>query len=69
MYHLFLNILPERNDDVNGHYTCNSDGSIQYLEGFENPSNNCIIMLVYTHTHTLAQLLCYFFTFEVLSLK
>ena len=28
------------NDDVNGHYTCNSDGSIQCQEGFENPSNN-----------------------------
>ena len=30
-----------QNDNVNGHYTCNSDGSIQCLEGFENPSNNC----------------------------
>ena len=31
-----------QNDDVNGHYTCsNSDGSIQCLEGFENPQNNC----------------------------
>ena len=26
-----------QNDDMNGHYTCNSDGSIQCLEGFENP--------------------------------
>ena len=32
-----------QNDDVNGHYTCNRrDGSIQCLEGFENPSNNCL---------------------------
>ena len=31
-----------QNDNVNGHYTCNSDGSIQCLEGFENPSNYCI---------------------------
>ena len=28
-------------DDVNGNYTCNSDGSIQCRDGFENPSNNC----------------------------
>ena len=28
-----------QNDDMNGHYTCNSDGSIQCLEGFENPQN------------------------------
>ena len=27
-----------QNDDVNGHYTCNSDGSIQCREGFKNPS-------------------------------
>ena len=30
-----------QNDDVNGHYTCNRNGSIQCLEGFENPQNNC----------------------------
>ena len=30
-----------QDDDENGHYTCNSDGSIQCLGGFENPSNNC----------------------------
>ena len=30
-----------RNDDVNGHYTCNSDGSIRCRDGYENPSNNC----------------------------
>ena len=30
-----------QNDDINGHYTCNSDGSIQCLEGFENPNNYC----------------------------
>ena len=31
-----------QNDDVNGYYTCNRrDGSIQCLEGFENPNNNC----------------------------
>ena len=30
-----------QNDDVNGYYTCNSDGSIQCREGFKNPSNNC----------------------------
>ena len=31
-----------QNDDVNGHYTCNSaDGSIQCRDGYENPSNYC----------------------------
>ena len=31
-----------QNDNVNGHYTCNRrNGSIQCLEGFENPNNNC----------------------------
>jgi hypothetical protein len=31
-----------RNDNFNGHYTCNRrNGSIQCLEGFENPNNNC----------------------------
>jgi hypothetical protein len=31
-----------QNDDFNGHYTCNRrNGSIQCLEGFENPNNNC----------------------------
>ena len=30
-----------QNDDRNGHYTCNSNGSIRCLEGFENPNNNC----------------------------
>ena len=30
-----------QNDDVNGHYICNRNGSIQCLEGFENPQNNC----------------------------
>ena len=30
-----------QNDDVNGYYTCNSDGSIQCREGFKNPSSNC----------------------------
>ena len=28
-------------NNVNGHYTCNSDGFIRCLEGFENPQNNC----------------------------
>ena len=28
-------------DDVNGRYTCNSDGSIRCREGFENANNNC----------------------------
>ena len=32
----------DQNDDVNGYYTCNSDGSIQCREGFRNPSSNCI---------------------------
>ena len=31
----------DQNDDVNGHYTCNIDGSFQCIEGFENTSNNC----------------------------
>ena len=30
-----------QDDDVSGHYTCNSDGSFQCLEGFINPQNNC----------------------------
>ena len=30
-----------QNNDMNGHYVCNSDGSIQCTEGFENPTNNC----------------------------
>ena len=30
-----------QDNDVNGHYTCNSDGSIQCRDGFENPGNNC----------------------------
>ena len=30
-----------QNDNVNGRYTCNSDGSLQCLEGFTNPQNNC----------------------------
>jgi phage gp29-like protein len=30
-----------QNDDMNGYYTCNSDGSLQCLEGFTNPQNNC----------------------------
>ena len=30
-----------QNDDVNGYYTCNSDGSIQCREDFNNPSSNC----------------------------
>ena len=31
----------DQNDDVNGHYTCNSDGSIQCRDSFKNPRNNC----------------------------
>ena len=30
-----------QNDDQNGHYTCNSDGSIRCLPGFENTTNSC----------------------------
>ena len=30
-----------QNDNENGYYTCNGDGSIQCLEGFENPNHNC----------------------------
>ena len=30
-----------QDDDVNGHYTCNSDGSFQCLNGFKNSTNNC----------------------------
>ena len=30
-----------QDDDVKGHYTCNSDGSIQCREGFEDTSNEC----------------------------
>ena len=30
-----------KDDDVNGHYTCNSDGSIQCREGFEDTNNEC----------------------------
>ena len=30
-----------QNDDINGYYTCNGDGSIQCRPGFRNDSNNC----------------------------
>ena len=30
-----------QNDDTFGHFTCNQDGTIQCLEGFQNPQNNC----------------------------
>ena len=30
-----------QDDDVNGHYICNGDGSFQCLPGFENTTNNC----------------------------
>ena len=30
-----------REDDVNGYYTCNNDGSIRCRPGFENTTNNC----------------------------
>ena len=30
-----------QDDDINGHYTCNSDGSIMCLDGYEHPENNC----------------------------
>ena len=30
-----------QNDNVNGYYTCNSDGLIQCRHGFQNPSSNC----------------------------
>ena len=30
-----------QNDDLNGYYTCNGDGSIQCRPGFRNISNNC----------------------------
>ena len=30
-----------QDDNVNRHYTCNKNGSIQCLEGFENPNNSC----------------------------
>lgn len=30
-----------QNDDINGYYTCNGDGSIQCRPGFHNVSNNC----------------------------
>ena len=30
-----------QDDDVNGHYTCNSDGSIRCRPGFQNVSNYC----------------------------
>ena len=31
----------EMDDDTNGHYTCNSDGSFRCRTGFEKPGNNC----------------------------
>lgn len=31
----------ERDDDINGHYTCNNDGSIRCRSGYEHPENNC----------------------------
>ena len=30
-----------QNDEVNGYYTCNGDGSIQCRPGFENTNNSC----------------------------
>ena len=30
-----------RDDDMNGHYSCKNNGSLECLEGFENPSKNC----------------------------
>ena len=30
-----------QNNNIIGHYTCNQDGTIQCLEGFQNPQNNC----------------------------
>ena len=30
-----------QDDDVNGHYSCNRDGSVVCLEGYENPENHC----------------------------
>ena len=30
-----------QDNDVNGHYSCNSDGSLRCLEGYENPENQC----------------------------
>ena len=38
--HCDTHCVPQ-NDDRNGHYECNSDGSIRCLEGFENTNNNC----------------------------
>ena len=49
-----------QNDDVNGHYTCNGDGSYQCLEGFENPNNNCrdskLIILLCTSNDAMQSL-------------
>ena len=30
-----------QDDDMNGHYTCDDDGTILCRPGFENTSNNC----------------------------
>ena len=30
-----------QNDDSFGHFSCNQDGTIQCLEGFQNPQSNC----------------------------
>ena len=38
-----------QNDDVNGYYTCNSDGSLRCLEGFTNPQNNCRDSKLYSY--------------------
>ena len=43
-----------KDDDVDGHYTCNwQNGSIQCLEGFENPSNNCMDSKLILQTVTI----------------
>ena len=49
-----------QNDDLNGYYTCNSDGSIQCLEDFENPQNNCrdSELNLLDHTVTLQAAYC-----------
>ena len=44
-----------QDDDVNGHYICNGDGSLQCLPGFENTTNNCTegtIVHCYTYSYS-----------------
>lgn len=45
-----------QDDNVTGHYLCNSDGSVQCLPGFENPENHCKDGQFAVHVHIILYL-------------